>query len=165
MTMTLDGYPLGGRQPKCVVDFDGVLHRYSKGWHDGTIYDDPIEGAAAAMATLREHYEVVVYSCRLGPGAVSGTDQSFAVATWLRKHSIPYDTIWVKPGKPPAHLYIDDRGWHFSGDWPTMLSILRCNKLLPAAGRRPSDDPTPAACSDGLCRHAREATPPSTLPR
>lgn len=25
--------------------------------------------------------------------------------------------------------------------------------------------PTTAACSDGLCRHAREATPPSTLPR
>ena len=31
------------------VDFDGFIHKYSKGWHDGSIYDEPVEGAAEAL--------------------------------------------------------------------------------------------------------------------
>ena len=26
------------------LDFDGVIHKNSKGFHDGTIYDEPLEG-------------------------------------------------------------------------------------------------------------------------
>ena len=31
------------------VDFDGVIHKNSKGFHDGTIYDDPVEGTKEAL--------------------------------------------------------------------------------------------------------------------
>ncbi len=46
------------------VDFDGVIHRYSAGWHDGTCYDIPVEGAIPALEKLMKHYAVVVISTR-----------------------------------------------------------------------------------------------------
>ena len=27
------------------IDFDGVIHKNSKGFFDGTVYDEPIEGS------------------------------------------------------------------------------------------------------------------------
>ena len=31
------------------VDFDGVIHKCSKGFYDGTIYDPPIKGSYHAL--------------------------------------------------------------------------------------------------------------------
>ena len=28
------------------IDFDGVIHKNSKGFYDGTVYDDPVNGVA-----------------------------------------------------------------------------------------------------------------------
>lgn len=39
------------------VDFDGVIHKYSKGWQNGSIYDEPVEGAKEALLELLEDYE------------------------------------------------------------------------------------------------------------
>ena len=38
------------------IDFDGVIHKNSKGFYDGTIYDDPIEGVEEALKAIAEHY-------------------------------------------------------------------------------------------------------------
>ena len=46
------------------VDFDGVIHGYSKGWRDGTIYDGPVPGAVDALRTLMEHYAVFIHTSR-----------------------------------------------------------------------------------------------------
>ena len=47
------------------IDFDGVIHQYSKGWQDGTIYDPPVDGAIAAInSLLKEDYSVFIFSTR-----------------------------------------------------------------------------------------------------
>ena len=46
------------------VDFDGVIHKYSKGWHDGTCYDEPMEGAEDFLHDLMRNpnYSVFILS-------------------------------------------------------------------------------------------------------
>jgi len=46
------------------VDFDGVIHAYSRGWQDGTIYDPPLPGAIEALRSLMERYAVFVHTTR-----------------------------------------------------------------------------------------------------
>ena len=46
------------------VDFDGVIHKNSKGYHDGTVYDDPVEGVREPLEKLSEKYTVIVYSAK-----------------------------------------------------------------------------------------------------
>ena len=46
------------------IDFDGVLHRYSKHYQDGSIYDVPMEGAIEALTKLSTQYNVVILTTR-----------------------------------------------------------------------------------------------------
>jgi len=46
------------------VDFDGVIHRYSKGWSDGTCYDIAVPGAFEAIRSLMETHNVFILSTR-----------------------------------------------------------------------------------------------------
>jgi hypothetical protein len=112
------------------VDFDGVIHAYSKGWQDGAIYDGPVPGAFEALALLMETSAVMVHTTR-EPGSV---------ARWIREHSgietcwhqdentVPEfwnyrDCILVTRRKLPAVAYIDDRAIRFTG-WKQALDDL-----------------------------------------
>lgn len=113
------------------VDFDGVLHAYSKGWHDGSIYGDPIPGSARAMHRLKiEGYRLVIFSTRAYPqnpftGEHQG-DQVKEMEKWLSRHRIVYDEIWTKPWKPAAIIFIDDRAYRFPHvNRPSVFSLLR----------------------------------------
>lgn len=99
-------------KPTICVDFDGVIHAYSKGWTSATdIYDEPTDGAVQAIAKLRERFRVVVLSTRLTNGVAAVA----AVRTWLEKHGIKVDSLSAK--KVPAVAYIDDRAVNFDGCW------------------------------------------------
>lgn len=96
------------------IDFDGVLHNYSKGWQDGKIYDSPKPGAVEAWFKLVDAgYDLVVFTAR---------DDLDAVRVWMHKHfdferrigHMYEPTITNK--KPQAIAYIDDRAIRFT-DW------------------------------------------------
>ena len=46
------------------LDFDGVIHAYSRGYFDGTCYDVPVEGAFDAIRALMVRYNVFVFTAR-----------------------------------------------------------------------------------------------------
>ena len=101
------------------VDFDGVIHRYSRGWQDGRIYDEPVEGALEALAKLVANgYKVVIFTTRARDAA-----QIQAINDWLLERMPNWDSfesIEVTDRKPGAIAYIDDRAIRFT-NWTDIL--------------------------------------------
>ncbi|MGI5281693.1 hypothetical protein ACQEVF_59130 [Nonomuraea polychroma] len=111
------------------VDFDGVIHAYSRGWDDGTIYDGPITGALEGLRALMEKHSVFIHTSR----------NVRQVAEWLAGHGFTCcveGTIhapmkfWNERGqllvtnrKLPAKAYLDDRAVRFT-TWPAALAEL-----------------------------------------
>jgi len=100
-------------RPKVLVDFDGVIHRYSKGWADGATYDPPMPGALEALEQMElDGYEVVIFSTR-------DADQ---IKAWLLVWRFPI--YRVTNVKEPAVAQIDDRAIRFV-DWGQAATDLR----------------------------------------
>lgn len=102
------------RRKRIALDFDGVLHKYSRKWHDGTIYDAPVKGAVEAVKELAERFDLIIFTCR---------EQPDEIKTWVKEH-FGLD-IAVTCGKPHADMYIDDRGYHFDGSWQRALAEVK----------------------------------------
>lgn len=120
------------RRYSVAVDFDGVIHRYGKGWHDGTIYDEPVAGAREALARIHRRYRVVIFTTRVNPDMDRAGEQRDRIEAWLARHDFRqgehYDEITHV--KPPALAYIDDRALHFL-DWDQALTELGERYRLP----------------------------------
>lgn len=109
------------------VDFDGVIHRYGRGWQDGSIYDLPVEGALDGLRALMLEYPVFILTSR----------SPSQVAEWLREHGFlaVTDGSWngafwditgmllVTSRKLPAAAYLDDRAVRFTS-WAQALADL-----------------------------------------
>lgn len=54
-------------------DFDGVIHAYTRGWQDGQIYDEPVEGIFDLIREVQTKHAVFIYSTR----------DSESIAHWL----------------------------------------------------------------------------------
>jgi hypothetical protein len=110
-------------QPTIVVDFDGVIHSYEKGWQNGVIYGSVVPGFFEWVERVRDRVKLVIYSSR------SKTDDGVtAMALWLHEQR----NAWIKAGgqrdpvtvltfefaqeKPAAWLTIDDRAICFDGN-------------------------------------------------
>ena len=100
------------------VDFDGVIHKCSKGFYDGTIYDDPIPGAFEALEKLSEKYTIIMFSAkaRADRGLVNGKTGIQLIWEWLEKYDMSQFVNKVTAEKPRARFYIDDKAIRFT-DW------------------------------------------------
>lgn len=132
------------------IDFDGVIHAYSKGWGDGSIYDEPVPGAFEAIKKLMgDGFAVYVLSTRkprqilkwfqdhqhlMYHDAMAGTDYpddrvlvygyDAEKVSWRKKF---WDKPWVlgvTNRKLPAMAYLDDRAVLFDGNWQAALAAL-----------------------------------------
>ena len=105
------------------VDFDGVIHKNSKGYHDGTVYDEPVEGAREALQKLSEKYTVILYTAkaRKDRGLVNGRSGTQLIWDWLKEHDLNQYVSKVTAEKPRAVAYIDDKGIKFD-NWDNVLS-------------------------------------------
>jgi hypothetical protein len=102
-----------------MVDFDGVLHWYRKGYAgDANTYDEPVPGAVQFVTDLIQNgFEVTVFTT----GAKSWEGELF-IRKWLEKSGFP-PKLAITDKKLAAVLYIDDRGWRFEGTFPDMATI------------------------------------------
>jgi len=72
----------GMGKPIVAVDFDGVLHAYTTGWHGpAVVADGPVLGALEWLVKLLPHFDVAVHSARSSSWAGRS-----AMRTWMRKH-------------------------------------------------------------------------------
>tara|TARA_B100001094_G_scaffold270656_1_gene275604 strand:- start:32258 stop:33232 length:975 start_codon:yes stop_codon:yes gene_type:complete len=107
------------------IDFDKVIHKCSKGYYDGTIYDDPVEGAYEALEKLSKRYTVIVYTCKAKPdrGLVSGKTGTELVWEWLKEQNMAQFVSKVTAEKPRARFYIDDKAIRFT-DWESAFEMI-----------------------------------------
>ena len=107
------------------VDFDHVIHKCSKGFYDGTIYDDPIKGTEAALKQLSSKYTLICYTAKAKPdrGLINGRTGTDLVWEWLKKHNLSQYISKVTSEKPRAIAYIDDKAIRFT-DWDKCLKDL-----------------------------------------
>ena len=99
------------------IDFDGVIHDYTKGWQGIDVFGKPIEGASAGTKELKNQgWTIILFTTR---------NDTPALREWLKANDIAYDYINYNPKQPKgsdkgkiiADIYLDDRGICFRGDW------------------------------------------------
>ena len=110
-------------KPILCLDFDGVVHQYSKGWQDGTIYDDVTEGFFEWAEVAAQKFKLVIYSSR--SKTMEGIED---MRSWYHNQLSLYEarvgrsptpefSVTFATSKPPAFVTIDDRAVNFTGNW------------------------------------------------
>ncbi|MHA1816066.1 MAG: hypothetical protein ACTSX1_08680 [Candidatus Heimdallarchaeaceae archaeon] len=115
---------------RAMIDLDKTIHKYSKGYKAGEIYDDAFNGAKAVINWLmKKGYEIVIFTTRASKQNADETggdhkDQIKKVGKWLRDKDIYFDRITAE--KLAADFYIDDKAISISnGDWKAVLNVIK----------------------------------------
>ena len=87
------------------IDFDGVIHQYSKGFQGlDNAYDPPMPGSIPSLQKLKDAgYRLIIVSSRpVKP-----------IRKWLEKYSLSHFFDDITNIKQPAKYYIDDHAIRF----------------------------------------------------
>ena len=108
------------KESTIAIDFDGVIHQYSKGFQGLTnAYDPPMPGVLGALKKLKDSgYRLIIVSSR----PVKPIHQ------WLEKYNMSEYFDDVSNTKHPAKYYIDDHAIRFdkkdSSAWEKTIKFI-----------------------------------------
>jgi hypothetical protein len=115
------------QKPNLVIDFDGVIHSYSKGWQGGDIYGEIVPGFFEWAERAKKDFTLIIYSSRSGAHKTRQPmedwlsvqlqgflwdQQALGITSGLTFKDFQFATT-----KPPAFVTIDDRAITFNGNW------------------------------------------------
>ena len=108
------------------IDFDGVIHNFSKGYYDGTCYGEPIDDSLYALKLLSKKYNIIIFSSKCLPDRplVNGLTGRELIIEWLQKYDVLKYVKEITHVKPRAKYYIDDKAIEFKNNWKDILNII-----------------------------------------
>jgi capsule biosynthesis phosphatase len=115
---------------RIMIDLDGTIHKFSKGWNGGDIYDPPFEGSIDAIKWLKKQgFEIMIFTARASKAnneEMGGDylDQLKKIKKWLDEYNVPYDGITAD--KLTAEFYIDDKAVYIpNGNWDFVIQTIQ----------------------------------------
>lgn len=115
---------------RAMIDFDGTIHKYSKGYSDGSLYDDPFDGAKETINWLKQlGFEIIIFTTRASKENAEemGGDHITEIKNienYLKDQDIYFDRI--TSDKLGADFYIDDKAITIkNGNWDSVKKIIR----------------------------------------
>lgn len=120
--MKIKGYEVNLKEGHAVAfDFDGVIHKYSKGWQDGSIYDEVNADILDIINTLMmNNIPCVIMSIR-DPQQIKDWCDKQWFSGGIPTKVLDFDTVFyndyscvgITNRKIAAQLYVDDRGYKY----------------------------------------------------
>ena len=123
---------LNQEQKRIMVDVDGVLHTYEKGWDDGKL-EGVMDDAREALDQLHKWgLEVVIFTTRLAGENPNIKQLKLELKNWLDKNELYYDRLTGR--KLGAVAYVDDKAVPINhlkdGKFAFVHALAKCNRLL-----------------------------------
>jgi len=104
------------------LDLDGVINSYKSGFVAvDDIPDPPVEGSFEAIKMYwNAGMKVYIFSTRNNEEKGRQAIRDWLVKWGLSREILDSDNFEIVSGKPIAKLYVDDRAFHFEGEFPSV---------------------------------------------